>query len=55
MYRSFARAYGWTPDVVAQMTPAQQLMYLEDASADARTGRSTKKFATLSEAERYVP
>ena len=35
MYCLLAVRYGWGPDIVASMTPAQQLMY---ASYDERPG-----------------
>lgn len=34
IYRALARRYGYSPQVIADMTPAQQAMMLEDNEND---------------------
>lgn len=49
MYRDLAKRYGWPAQVVAEMTPAQQLMYYEeDGSQD-----KTLHFGSLNEANEW--
>ncbi len=46
--------YGFSSFVVAAMTPAQQMMYLNGGEVDNRTGRSVRKFNSLMEAEAFM-
>lgn len=54
LYRYFAEKYGWPPEVVSKMTPAQMQMYAEDAGTDKRTGKATRRFKTVAEAEAFM-
>ncbi len=48
VYRMLSAQYGWTPNEIANMTPAQQTMYLDQAKS------GTQGFATLGEARQFV-
>ncbi len=45
VYRHFARQYGWTPQQVAAMTPAQQRAYLHLDDKDFESDANTMTFA----------
>ena len=40
--------------MVANMTPAQQVMYLEGGEIDSRTGKPLVKFGSLLEAQAFM-
>lgn len=50
MYRVLSAKYGWTPQQIADMTPAQQLMYCD---AESRDG-DIITFNTMREAQEFL-
>ena len=52
----FAKRFGWTPEVVGNMTPVQQTMYLhaDTFGTDPRTGKPTMKFDTMDEYNEWL-
>jgi hypothetical protein len=51
VYGLLAQRYGWTPQQVADMTPAQQLYYV---TADSSGRGDRVKFSSRAEAQRYL-
>jgi hypothetical protein len=54
IYRALSARYGFSPQVIAGMTPAQQEMYLHDGKADPTTGHSIVTLPTMQEAREYL-
>jgi len=44
------KLYGWSPNMIRQLTPDQQLAMLGDVGSDSRTGNSTVKCSNIQEA-----
>lgn len=49
IYRTLAKMYGFSPDTVLNMTPYQQLVYLQDDDSEAGVAR----FATVEEYQQW--
>jgi hypothetical protein len=43
LYRALSSRYGWTPDVIANLTIDQQIMYASDDEEDSSTLTTNKK------------
>lgn len=53
MFKALSERYGWTPQQIARLTPAQVRAYLHDGPFDDRTGKPLLKFGSIAEARKY--